>query len=129
MRWCGLLDSELSAGAAFVPAGYSSGRGDCARISDGEMVQFYCRVLRQITPAVCCMAPNRTACDMLRSYSAWVGIASRAFSNAVRLLGLVGSLWACAFRYGDSDGVTTGVYTKRNAAMDGVPFDMDYFLQ
>ena len=27
-------------------------------------------VLRSITPAVCRIAPNRTACDMLRSYSA-----------------------------------------------------------
>ena len=37
---------------------------------------------------------------------AWVEIAFRAFSNVVRLSGVLGSLWACAFFAGDSDGVT-----------------------
>ena len=44
----------------------------------------------------------------------------------VRLSDLFGSLRDCAFFAGDSDGVTTGAgYTKRNAAMCDVPFDMD----
>ena len=96
------------------PAGFSSGRGDCARggmfcgavrfcrnvfrpvhaghafllgcfsfvlcrsyVSIGmffvclmPVIRSYRYVLRSITPAVCRIAPNRTACDMLRSYSA-----------------------------------------------------------
>ena len=82
------------------PAGFSSGRGDCARggnvlrggevlskcLSSGSrrsyvsigmffvclmpVIRSYRYVLRSITPAVCRIAPNRTACDMLRSYSA-----------------------------------------------------------
>ena len=34
------------------------------------VIRSYRYVLRSITPAVCRIAPNRTACDMLRSYSA-----------------------------------------------------------
>ena len=34
------------------------------------VIRFYRDVLRSITPAVCRIAPNRTACEMLRSYSA-----------------------------------------------------------
>ena len=33
-------------------------------------LRFYCGVLPRFTPAVCRMATNRTACDILRSYSA-----------------------------------------------------------
>ncbi len=32
-------------------------------------LRFYCDVLRQITPAVCRTAPNRSACGVSRSYS------------------------------------------------------------
>ena len=60
-------------------------------------LRFYCGVLRSITPAVCRRAPNRSACAAFRSYSAWVGIAFRAFSHAVRLSNFAGSLWDCAF--------------------------------
>ena len=42
----------------------------------------------------------------------WVVIAIRAFSMAVRLSDLVGSFRACAFLYGDPDGVTK---RRRNA--------------
>ena len=48
---------------------------------------------------------RETACGRLRFYSARVGIAIRAFSKAVRLSDLFGSLRACAFLYGDLDGV------------------------
>ena len=44
---------------------------------------------------------------MLRFYSAWVGIAIRAFSNDVRLVDVVGSLRVCALLYGDPDGETS----------------------
>ena len=52
----------------------------------------------QITPAVCLRAPNRTACDMFRSYSA-VGRDrhSCVLESSVRLSDFVGSLRACAF--------------------------------
>ena len=93
-----LYDRESRAGERLRLAGFSSGRGDCARggCSAGDavrargcvrsmpVVRFYwdvlcsfapiirsCRnVLCSITPAVCRIAPNRTACDMFRSYSA-----------------------------------------------------------
>ena len=58
------------------------------------------------TPAVCRTAPNRTACDRFRFYSAWVEIAIRAFSNVMRLSNLLGSLQASAFLSGDPDGRT-----------------------
>ena len=69
-----------------------------------------CRnVLRSITPAVCRIAPNRTACGMFRSYSA-VGRdrRSRVLESMVRLSDFVGSLRACAFLYGDPDGERKG---------------------
>ena len=60
---------------------------------------FYVR----LTPAVCRTAPNRTACDRFRFYSAWVEIAIRAFSNVMRLSNLLGSLQACGLLSGDPD--------------------------
>ena len=68
---------------------------------------------------------------MLRFYSAWVGIAISAFSDAVRLSALFSLLLACAFLCGDPDRVTTGVrlYEKKRRVCVGASFDMDYFLQ
>ena len=96
------------------------GRG-CARGLFCGAIGFYCGVGRSIharqygsiaafclrfTPAVCRTAPNRTACDRFRFYSAWVEIAIRAFSNVMRLSNLLSSLQACAFLSGDPDGGT-----------------------
>ena len=39
-------------------------------VRSAPVIRSYRYVLRSITPAVCRIAPNRTACDMLRSYSA-----------------------------------------------------------
>ena len=67
---------------------------------DHACLTFLLNVLPSITPAVCRTAPNRTACDMFRSYSARVGIAIRAFSRRCAVIGLCGftsglcvSLW------------------------------------
>ena len=139
----------MRAGERLRLAGFSSGRGDCARgdcsaercgsragavfvllRSCGSIGMFYVRltpvmrscwnvvcsfapiirsyrdVLCSITPAVCRIAPNRTACDMLRSYSA-VGRDRHSCVLAVlaRLSRMAGSLWDCAFLYGDPDGI------------------------
>ena len=90
-RECGLYDRELSAGAAFVLAGFSSGTGVCAR---GGLAAQRCSsvaalsvrfmsaaafllerfvLVSRLLFAAC--APNRTACDRLHFYSARVGIA------------------------------------------------------
>ena len=66
-------------------------------------VMWFCRsVLRSITPALCRIAPNRTACGMFRSCSA-VGRDrhSCVLESSVRLSGFLGSLRACAFFYGE----------------------------
>ena len=55
---------------------------------------------------------RETACGILRSYSARVGIAIRAFSKTVRLSDLFGSLLDCAFLYGDPDGVRGNAETR-----------------
>ena len=72
-------------------------------------------VLRSITPAVCRMAPNRTACGMLRSYSA-VGRDRRScvLESLVRLSRMVGLIWDCEFPYGDLDGGRKGQGNAEN---------------
>ena len=61
-------------------------------------------------PAICCVP-----------IPAWVGIAIRAFSSVVRLSGGVSSLWACAFLYGDPDGVRRNAGNgRRGNAENGV---------
>ena len=51
-----------------------------------------CRdVLRQITPAVCRIAPNRTACEMLRSYSR-VGSKSPVVRSQI-VGAVIGRIW------------------------------------
>ena len=59
----------------------------------------------RFTPAVCRIAPNRTACDMFRSYSA-VGRDrhSCVLAALVRISTLAGSLRVCSFICGDPDG-------------------------
>ena len=76
----------------------------------GSVGMFYVR----ITPAVCRIAPNRTACAVFRSYSD-VGRDrhSRALAVLARLSVLAGSFRVCAFLYGDLDGVT-GVRGRGN---------------
>ena len=84
-----------------------SGAASCVRSMPG--VRFYWNVLCSFTPAVCRMAPNRTACGMLRSSSAvgrdrWACV----LESLVRFSRMVGLIWACAFPYGDPDGETKG---------------------
>ena len=167
-RECGLYDRELSAGAAFVLAGFSAGTGVCAR--GGTAEQFGMRSLEceiearwahgetassghcgKPLPHAAFHVPFDTRTGLWKSIAAFcsshacclprarqtgrfamccafcsarVGIAIRAFSYVVRLSGVFGSLWDCAFLTGDPDRVTAGAYMKRNAAMCGVPFDM-----
>ena len=65
----------------------------------------FCRgALPRFTPAVC-LAPNRTACGILRSYSAGSRSPFVRSRGALRLSALAGSLRVCAFLYGDLDGV------------------------
>ena len=78
------------------------------------VICFSRNVLRSITPAVCRIAPNRTACGMFRSCSA-VGRDrhSCVLELSVRLSGFVGSLRACTFLYGDPDGERRDGETRR----------------
>ena len=81
---------------ACVPLGMS-------RVRFVPGVRSYRNVLRSITPAVCRIAPNRTACDILRFYSAGSRSPFVRSRSALRLSALAGSLRACAFFYGDPD--------------------------
>ncbi len=67
-------------------------------------LQFCCRVYRRFTPAVC-LATNRTACGILRSYSAGARSPLCVLAVSVRLSAFVGSLRVCAFLAGDPDGL------------------------
>ena len=117
-------------------AGCSSGRRDCAR---GGAVCGACSsvgmscvrftpgirscwsVLRSITPAVCRIAPNRTACGMLRSYSAGSRSPLERSRIARTVIGLCGftsgfrvSLWRSRRGYRGRGGRETGL--RRNGA-------------
>ena len=73
---------------ACVPLGMS-----CVRFVPG--VRSYRNVLRSITPAVCRIAPNRTACDILRFYSAGSRspfVRSRIVGAVIRLCGFTSGL-------------------------------------
>ena len=74
----------MCGGAAFVPAGYSPGTGlSCARgcaAGRCSAIGLFCvrfvpgvrssrNVLRSITPAVCRIAPNRTACGSVARFA------------------------------------------------------------
>ena len=65
-----------------------------------------CGICPRFTPAVCRMATNRTACDMLRFYSARSRSPLCVLAVSVRLSDIAGSLRDCAFICGDLDGVT-----------------------
>ena len=70
-------------------------------------IRFYWEVLRSAHACLFSFVRKReTACDILRFYSARVGIAVREFSNAARLSGLLSSLLDYAFLCGDPDGAT-----------------------
>ena len=114
-------NGESRAGERSRLAGYSSGPGVCARGAGrrGDAVLLKCFELGlclsyvsiemfdvRPTPAVCRTRQTGTACGRLRSYSARVEIAGRAFSNVMRLSNLLSSLQACAFFSGDPDGGT-----------------------
>ena len=53
-----------------------------------------------------CVRFTPAVCERLHFYSARVGIALARSHDFVRLSDLFGSLWACAFFYGDPDGVS-----------------------
>ena len=110
-------DRESRAVAALRPAGYSSGRGDCARggCSAGRCgslgmsctrsrlsLRFSRGVLCSITPAVCRVSAKqdglRYVSFLFRRGSGSPVVRSRA---SIRLFGLAGSLRAWAFSYGD----------------------------
>ena len=134
-------DGELRAGAALRLAGFSSGWRDCARggcsaercgsragavfvllRSCGSIGMSCARSRPSYVPIGMSYARSRLLFAALRQTERlaicsvpvppWVGIAIRAFSMAVRLSDLVGSFRACAFLYGDPDGVTK---RRRNA--------------
>ena len=93
---CGVLRSDHACRVALLRCFAFGSRLPCS-----SLAAFCVR----ITPAVCRIAPNRTACEMLRSYSA-VGRDrhSRVLESSIRLSGFLGSLRDCAFSGGDPDG-------------------------
>ena len=130
MRECELQDSELCAGERLRLAGFSAGRSVCARISGGGRIRFYWSALRSITPVLFPLSGKKKRLALCH-----VSIPRGSESPLVRsrvlvwLSDFVGSLRDCTFPAGDSDGVTTGAgYTKRNAMMCGVPFDINCFF-
>ena len=87
------------AGERLRLAGCSSGRSVCARGGwSARRGWFRCGVYVRITPAVCRIAPNRTACAVFRSYSD-VGRDRHecVLELSVRLSGWAGSLWGVRF--------------------------------
>ena len=72
----------------------------------------------RLTPAVCRMATNRTACDMLRSYPAGRDRHLCVLDASARLSAFVGSLRVWAFLAGDLDGVPgTGLPGTRGTGL------------
>ena len=102
-------------------AGFSSGRGDCARggwsagrcgsvaavcLGSRLTLRFYWNVLPSVHACLFSFVRKKeTACDMLRSYSAGSRSPSCVLAVSVRLSAFVGSLRVCAFLYGDLDGL------------------------
>ena len=82
-------------------------------------MRFYRGVLPRFTPAVCRIAPNRTACGVLRSYSAGRDRHLCVLAVLVRLSSLAGSLRVCAFICGDLDGVAGDTGDAGNGATGG----------
>ena len=116
-----LQDGELWAGEMLRPAGFSAGRGACARggtagdfgIGGGAVcrrsrrgLRFYCGVLPSVHACLFSFVRKKeTACDILRFYSAGSRSPFVRSRSALRLSALAGSLRACAFIYGDPDGL------------------------
>ncbi len=61
------------------------------------MLRFWRGALPRLTPAVCRMATNRTACGILRFYSAGSRSPFARSRGALRLSGAAGSLWVWLF--------------------------------
>ena len=94
----------------FARSGLRFWRSACPRFARGDAVllsrfalglraalRFYCGVLPRFTPAVCRLAPNRTACGILRSCSAGSRSPLVRSRGALRLSAFVVSLRDCAF--------------------------------
>ena len=128
----GLRLAGCSSGTGIVRAGAVL-RGDEAlwrRFASGVRLLYvsigmFCV---RITPAVCRIAPNRTACDRFRSYSR-VGRDrhSRVLGSSIWLSNFVSSLRDCAFLSGDPDGVRgdgwSPLIRKGTPSCVGIPFD------
>ena len=79
------------AGERLRLAGCSSGRSVCARGGwSARRGWFRCGVYVRITPAVCRIAPNRTACGMFRSCSA---VGRDRHSCVLRCRVVIGLCW------------------------------------
>ena len=101
------------AGERLRLAGCSSGRSVCARGGwSARRGWFRCGVYVRITPAVCRIAPNRTACAVFRSYSD-VGRDRHecVLELSVRLSGWAGSLWGVRF----FTAIPTGEQSRRRS--------------
>ena len=99
---------RLSRGAVFVLCRSCDSIGMSCVCSRPSCVPLGMSCVRSRLLFAAC-APNRTACDMFRFYSA-VGRDRRqsVLKSMVRLSDFVGSLRACAFLYGDPDGERKG---------------------
>ena len=104
---CGAVswDSESRAGEMLQPAGYRPAgawvRAGAGLRGAGDSIGMFCVHSRLLFDAL--RQAERLAGGCV-SIPPWVGIAGSAFSMAVRLSDLVGSLRACAFLCGDPDG-------------------------
>ena len=103
LGWCAAM-RFLSARLAFGLC-LSLRRWRGVWLSVRPALRFYRRVLPRFTPAVCRIAPNRTACDSLRFYSAGRDRHLCVLAALAWLSALAGSLRVCAFICGDPDGL------------------------
>ena len=94
----GQLLARFTRGDVVLAQRFALGSRPALRFCWGRLPRF--------TPAVCRMATNRTACDILRFYSAGSRSLFVRSRSALRLSALAGSLRVCAFICGDLDGVS-----------------------
>ena len=90
--------------------------------------RFCCRALPRFTPAVCRIAPNRTACDILRFYSAGSRSSFVRSRSVLRLSAFVSSLQVWAFLCGDPDGLP-GTWRTENGATGSAARRLCVFAQ